>query len=100
DAEEDDFRILHRGLHVVGELQLARRVVLLHRFLETRLEDRAMAVLKRLELLLVLLDAPDSVSDGREAGSGPQTDIATSNNGHVHSDSFVPSSKSVSSSDI
>ena len=63
DAEEDDLGILDGGLHVVGELELPGGVVLLHQFLQARLEDRAVAVLKRLELLRVLLDAAHGVAD-------------------------------------
>jgi hypothetical protein len=84
DAEEDDLSLADGGADVVGELELARRVVLVHQLLQAGLEDRAMAVLKRLELSLVLLDPADGVTDRRQARAGNQAHITAADDRHIH----------------
>ena len=84
DGQEDDLGVLRGVLDVVGELQRARGIVLLHQFLQARLEDRAVAVLEHLELFLVLLGAAHCVADAGQTGRRHQTDISTTDDRNVH----------------
>ena len=84
DRDEDSIGIRDRLGQIGGELQPLGLHVGRDQLVEPGLVDRDLAAMKSRDLLLVLVDADDVVTEIRKAGSGHQSHIARADHRNAH----------------
>ena len=84
DGDEDRIGAGDRRGEVGGEIEPPGLDVGRHQIIEAGLEDRDFAAAQRRDLVGVLVDARDLVTEIGEAGAGDQPYIARANHGNPH----------------
>ena len=85
DRDEDRFRALDALGEIGREAQAAALGIGLDQRLETRLPDRHDAVLQRIDLARILVDAADFVTEIGKARAGDEPHIAGADHRNAHS---------------
>src|SRR5690606_24298922 len=84
DGDEDKRRAPDGFRQIGGEPETAKGEAAFHQFIQPLLVDRHDAALQPDNLALVLIDADDLVSPGRETGAADQSDISRTDDSDLH----------------